>query len=195
MNQYPTGSDHSLENFRAYLRYLAQSQLGCAYSAKLDPSDIVQQTLLDAHQKLGEFRGSTDHERAAWLREIFVNNLADVYRALNRQKRDIKRERSSARLATWLESLPTAAVDEVDNNEQLLRLAWALSELPESQHIAIDLHHLQGRSLAETAKALHRSEASVAGLIRRGMVQLRQLLNDPALQRSKTSPQIRRDDS
>jgi RNA polymerase sigma-70 factor (ECF subfamily) len=155
--------------------------LGCAYSAKLDPSDIVQQTLLDALQKLDEFRGATDRERASWLREIFVNNLADVFRAFNRQKRDIKRERSSARLTTWLETWPTATFEEAAKNEQLLRLAWALSELPETQHVAIELHHLQGLSLAQTAKSLHRSEASVAGLIRRGMAQLRELLGAPAL--------------
>jgi RNA polymerase sigma-70 factor (ECF subfamily) len=173
-------SDGSLERFRVYLRRLAQSHLGCRFSAKLDPSDIVQQTLLDAYQNLDQFRGTSERERAAWLRQIFANNLADVFRALSRQKRDIARERSSARLAAWLEELPAASDDQTEECEQLLRLAWALSELPELQHTAIDLHHLQGLSLAQTAQALHRTEASVAGLVRRGLVRLRELLNHPS---------------
>jgi RNA polymerase sigma-70 factor, ECF subfamily len=171
-------SDESLERFRTYLRKLAYSRLGVAYSAKLDPSDLVQETFMNAHQKLGQFRGTTDRERAAWLREIFVNSLADVYRALNRQKRDITRERSTGRLTEWLE-LSAPPEGGAEDNEELIRLAWALSELPDRQHIAIELHHLQGLSLAETAKALHCTEASVAGLIRRGMDHLRELLGEP----------------
>jgi RNA polymerase sigma-70 factor (ECF subfamily) len=170
-------ADETLERFRNYLRRLAYSRLGVAYSAKLDPSDLVQETFMNAHQSLAEFRGTTDRERAAWLREIFVNSLADVYRALNRQKRDITRERSSERLTEWLElSAPQGRAEE---NEELIRLAWALSELPDRQHVAIELHHLQGLSLAETAKTLHCSEAAAAGLIRRGMEHLRELLGGP----------------
>jgi len=165
-----------LEQFRGYLRRLARSQIGGAYSAKLDPSDIVQETFLRACENLDQFRGTTDRERAAWLREIFVNNLADVFRALNCQKRDVTRERSAARLAQWQEGFPAPPGKQSEENEQLIRLAWALSELPELQHVAIELHHLQGLSLAEAAKTLHRTEASIAGLVRRGMERLRELL-------------------
>jgi len=171
-------TDVSLGEFREYLRRLAVAQFGRRYASKLDPSDLVQQTLLDAFQKLEQFRGSSERERAAWLREILVNNLADVFRALNRQRRDVARERSSARLTVWLEALPTMPADQAEKNEQLLRLAWALSELPELQHVAVELHHLRGLSLAETGQQLGRTEASVAGLVRRGMARLRELLDD-----------------
>jgi RNA polymerase sigma-70 factor, ECF subfamily len=172
-------TDESIGRFREYLRRIAQAELGCQYMSKLDPSDLVQQTLLDAHQKLEQFRGTSDRERAAWLREIFSNNLADVFRALNRQKRDVSRERSSARLEAWLEGLPSPSVREAEENEQLLRLAWALSELPDEQHAAVELHHLLGLSLAETSRKLGRTEASVAGLVRRGLARLRELLDVP----------------
>jgi RNA polymerase sigma-70 factor, ECF subfamily len=172
-------SDESLGRFREYLRRLAKDELGCQYTSKLDPSDLVQQTLLDAHQKLEQFRGTSDRERAAWLREIFANNLADVFRALNRQKRDVSRERSSARLESWLEGLPSRSAHEAEENEQLLRLAWALSELPDEQHAAVELHHLLGLSLAETSRKLGRTEASVAGLVRRGLARLRELMDVP----------------
>ena len=73
------------------------------------------------------------------------------------------------------------SVDQAEKNEELLRLAWALSELPELQHVAVELHHLGGLSLAETAKRLNRTEASVAGLVRRGLIRLRELLDDASV--------------
>jgi RNA polymerase sigma-70 factor (ECF subfamily) len=174
-------SEHSLERFRHYLSLLARAQLGPQYRGKLDASDIVQQTLLDAHEKLNQFTGSTSAELAAWLRQILANNLADLFRSFGRDKRDIARERSlsaqidqsSMRLEAWLEAVQTAPIDRADKNEQLLRLAMALAQLPEPQRLTIELHHLQGLSLAETARQLGRTEPSVAGLLRRGLAELR----------------------
>ena len=177
-------SGPSLERFRQYLSLLARAQLGAAYRGKLDASDIVQQTLLDAHEKLGQFKGSTTAEMAAWLRQILARNLADVHRDFGRNKRDIGRERSlnveldqsSVRLELWLEAVQTAPIDRVDKNEQLLRLAAALAQLPEPQRMAIELHHLEGLPLAEAARQLERTEPSVAGLLRRGLAELREKL-------------------
>src|SRR5436190_10235308 len=83
-----------LERFRSYLYLLARSHIGPRHRARLDPSDIVQQSLLDAHQKQDQFRGATNAERMAWLKQILTNNLADAVRGLARAKRDIARERS-----------------------------------------------------------------------------------------------------
>jgi RNA polymerase sigma-70 factor (ECF subfamily) len=159
---------------------LASAQLGSRYAAKLDPSDLVQQTFLDAQVKLAQFRGTTERERAAWLRQIFTNNLSDVLRDFTRQKRSVAREQSSDGLAACLVEPPDTFQDEVEEEEQLYRLSWALSQLPQPQRLAIELHHLRGLSLAQTAQHLARTQASVAGLIRRGMAQLRDLLISPS---------------
>src|SRR6516164_9470708 len=109
MNPAPeTGA--ALERFRPYLLLLAQHQLGRQAPGKLEPSDVVQQTLLEAHRKREQFRGSTDAERAGWLRQMLAFNLADALRALGRARRDLNRERSleqelehsSIRLGSWL---------------------------------------------------------------------------------------------
>jgi eukaryotic-like serine/threonine-protein kinase len=97
-----------LEQFRSYLLCLARERL-CGRAGP-DPSDIVQQTLLEAHQGIQCFRGTTAAEQAVWLRQILAHNLADANRARYRERRDIRRERSleaeleasSARLADWL---------------------------------------------------------------------------------------------
>src|SRR5262245_61994523 len=81
-----------LEPFRAYLFLLARLQLDPRLKRKLDPADLVQQTLLQALSGLDRFRGRTEAEMAAWLRQILAHNLANATRDLGRAKRDVARE-------------------------------------------------------------------------------------------------------
>ena len=69
-----------LEQYADYLGLLARLQIDPHLRSRLDPSDVVQQTLLIAHEKLGQFRGGTDAEMAAWLRAILANTLAQASR-------------------------------------------------------------------------------------------------------------------
>lgn len=145
------------ERFRTYLRMLAELQLGHGGRAKVDPSDIVQQTLLDAHRDRDQFRGRTEAEMAAWLRRLLACNLADAVRLLGRAKRDAVRERSleaaieasSARLEAWLAAEQSSPSERAERNEAILRLVDALARLPEANRQALVLRHCQGLSLAE----------------------------------------------
>ena len=173
-----------LEQFRGYLQLLARSHIDPRFHPNLDASDIVQQTLLDGFQRREQFRGSSEAQLAQWLKQILVNNLADAVRALGRAKRDIKRERpieaaigdSFSRVEGWLASDQTSPSERAANIEQFVQLAACLAKLPEGQREAVMLHHLQGWSLAELAAHLHRSEGAVAGLLHRGLKQLKQML-------------------
>jgi len=172
------------ERFRAYLLVLAQKQLGGGLRAKLSASDLVQQTLFDAHRRRDQFRGSGPAQMAAWLRRVLACNLADALRGLGREKRDAARERSleaaldesSARLEAWLAAEQPSPSEQAVRNECLLRLADGLAALPEAQREAIVLHYWQGQSLAVVAAELGRTPAAVAGLLQRGLKTLRTLL-------------------
>lgn len=172
----------SLEQFRTYLCLLARMQFNPRLQAKVDASDIVQQTLLQAHQALEQFRGRSSDEMAAWLRQILARNLAHAARDLGREKRDINRERSlevslaesSTCLEKWLAANDTSPSQRAGKNEQVLLLADAVASLPDSQREALILHYWQGFSLAEIGKTLDRSPAAVAGLLSRGLRKLRE---------------------
>jgi RNA polymerase sigma-70 factor (ECF subfamily) len=177
----------AVERFRDYLLLLARAQLGDRLRGKLEPSDVVQQTLLDAHRQRARFRGSTPAEMAGWLRRMLACNLADALRALGRAKRDAARERSleaalaesSARVEAWLAAEQSSPSEQAQRGEDLLRLTEALTALPEAQREALVLHYWQGLTLAETAARLERTPAAVAGLLQRGLKALRTALTDP----------------
>src|SRR5579871_3528120 len=94
MDRPPQDAGQLLEPFRAYLRLLARLHLAPQLRGKLDPSDIVQQTLLQAYRALDQLRGNSEAERAAWLRQILARNLAMAIRDFGRARRDPTREQS-----------------------------------------------------------------------------------------------------
>jgi RNA polymerase sigma-70 factor, ECF subfamily len=171
----------SLDRFRSYLVLLARWHWNPRLQGKLDPSDVVQQTLVAAWQGLADFRGETEAELRAWLRRILTRSLADLARDFGRDKRDVAKERSleaevadsSARLEAWLDDQQSSPAQRAERNEQLAQLAEALAALPESQQEAITLHHLHGLSVSEIGHSMGRSPAAVAGLLKRGLRTLR----------------------
>jgi RNA polymerase sigma-70 factor (ECF subfamily) len=175
-----------LERCREYLCMLARLQISPRLQGKVDHSDVVQQTLLKAHEKRDQFRGHSDAELIAWLRQILANQLAESMRHFGAEARDLAREKSlhlgvedsSARLDSWLAAEQSTPSQRVMREEQHLRLAEALAHLPEDQRQAVELHHLQGYSVAEAAELMNRSRAAVVGLLFRGLKKLRQLLDD-----------------
>jgi RNA polymerase sigma-70 factor (ECF subfamily) len=175
-----------LEQARKYLQLLARLQLDHRLQGKLDPSDIVQQTMLEAFAKREQFRGSTEGEWLAWLRTMLAHNLADAVRAFAQEKRDVGRERSleaavqesSRRLEAWLAAEQSSPSERAEEHEQALRLAAALAELPEPNREALIMHYCQDRPLAEIAERLGRTPAAVAGLLKRGLRQLRQNMRE-----------------
>jgi len=162
---------------------LARLNLARQVRRKVDPSDVVQETLIKAHESVCQFRGRSDRELAAWLRRILVRSLHDAVRGFRRAKRDVALEislqkavdDSSARIETLAADQPSPS-DQVLRRERLLQLADALADLPEDQRQAVELHHLKGCSLADVASQMGRTSASVAGLVRRGLVALRRNL-------------------
>ena len=176
--------DWALERYSQYLRLLARLQLDHRLSAKLDASDVVQQTLLQAHEHKDQFRGQSEAELIGWLRTILANTLAGAVRRFTTEARDFGRERSlqdslnqsSARLEGFLAAEQSSPSERVMRVEELVRLAEALGQLPDDQRQVVELHHLKGLPVAEVAEFLGRTKPAVMGLLFRGLKKLRAIL-------------------
>lgn len=173
-----------LVRYGDYLRLLARLHLDARLHRKLDPSDVVQQTLLKAHQNADQFRGQSQGEMAAWLRRILANTMTDLlrkhkYELAGPAPLEQSIEQSSARLEAWLHAEQSSPSEQAMRQENLIQLAEALAQLPTDQREAIEYHHLKGWPVNDIARHLERTEASVAGLLRRGLKRLRELLQSP----------------
>jgi RNA polymerase sigma-70 factor (ECF subfamily) len=174
-----------LESFREYLRLLARTHLNPRLQAKLDPSDVVQQTLLEAYQGLEQLRGQSREQMACWLRQILMRNLANTVRDHGRACRDVSREQSldaagdsATGGAEWLAAEQSSPSQRVERQEQAMRLATALAALPEAQREVVVLRHCHGWSLADISRHVGRSAAAVAGLLHRGLQQVRAQMHE-----------------
>jgi RNA polymerase sigma-70 factor (ECF subfamily) len=175
-----------LDRWRDYLNVMVRVQVDPRLRNRIDLSGVVQQTLLEAHQQRPPLSGEGSQEMA-WLRRVLANNLADELRKLATAKRDIGRERSleeglersSARLEASLAADQSSPSQQAERHEEALRLAAALERLPEAQREALVLQHWHGWSLAQIANHQGRSRAAVAGLIKRGLQQLRTQMQEP----------------
>ena len=173
-----------LESFRNYLLLLARARLDSRLRGKLDPADLVQQTLTRAFERRGQFQGSSDAQRAAWLRTLLANAMTDALRKLARpqgaeRSLEAALDQSSAQLEAFLVADQTSPSGRVMRQEGLIRLADALTALPEDQRRAIELKHLQGLALIEVARQMGRTVPAVAGLLQRGLKALREDLGEP----------------
>jgi RNA polymerase sigma-70 factor (ECF subfamily) len=175
-----------LERYREYLRVLARLQLDARLQAKLDPSDLVQETLLKAHEKHDQFRGTTEAEFTAWLRQILADQLAKGVRRYATGARDVGLEcslqdalsASAARLEAWLVDQAPQPSGHAAHNEEVLRLSAALAHLPDDQRRAVELKHLKGLPASQVAAQMGKPPRAVAGLLLRGLRRLRQLLEE-----------------
>ena len=175
-----------IAQYEPYLRMLARTKMRRAYQAKVGSSDVVQQVMMQAVQAFDGFRGNTEAELMAWLRQILAHHLCHLDRDLHRGKRDIRREQSmeqklaasSMRLEGLLAGDDRTPSQHFAIGESVIRISQAIARLPEAQADAVRLHYLEGMKLNEVAEELGKSTGAVAGLLHRGMKTLRKQLGE-----------------
>jgi RNA polymerase sigma-70 factor (ECF subfamily) len=176
-----------LELYRNYLTLLARLQIDQRLQGKCDPSDLVQETFLEAHRDFVQFKGGSEPELVSWLRQILVTNLANLVRHYRgTQRRDIRLERelaadvdeSSRALDRGLVARQSSPSQQAARQEQAVLLADALNRLPNDYREAIILRHLEGLSFPEVAQRMERSVDSVKKLWARALVRLRVTLGE-----------------
>jgi RNA polymerase sigma-70 factor, ECF subfamily len=171
--------------YHHYLYVLAQAQLGRHLRTKCAPSDLVQQTLLEAHRDFGGFQGQHEGELLAWLRRILAHNLFNEARRYGARQRDAAREvsldqvqagidRSSLVLERCLAAdLPSPSQAAVQR-EAAVRLADALARLPDDYQTVLLLRVFEELPAEEVARRMGRSAGAVRMLQMRALTALRQ---------------------
>ena len=152
---------------------------------KVDASDVVQETFLEAHRDFAQFRGGSETAFIGWLRGILVSNLANVVRRYRgTQARDVRLEqqlvveldRSSQQIDRGLAAPQSSPSQHAARREQAVLLANALDRLPEQYREVIILRHLEGLKFPEVARRMGRTEGSVQKLWARALTELRRSL-------------------
>jgi len=162
-------------HYRPFLQTIAAIKVGRSLERRLNASDIVQETSLDMIRGLREFRGTSEPELSAWLKQILKRNIADKVRNNRAAVRDLRREEyldgaGESASITWMQPVgrDQSPSQLVMNGESALRFAMALQSLPEDQCTVVRMRYMEGMKLAEIAEALDKSTGAVAGLLRRG---------------------------
>jgi RNA polymerase sigma-70 factor (ECF subfamily) len=176
-----------VELYRGYLGLLARMQTSTRLQVKADPEDLVQETFLKVHRDFAQFRGTSEKEWVAWLRQILAYNLAHLVRRYHGSKRrDIKLERamaealdeSSSALDRGLAAPDSSPSKQAIRREQSVLLADALNKLPADYREVIILSHLQGQSFPEVARQMGRTLDSVKNIWARALAKLRRILGE-----------------
>ena len=176
-----------LERYSTYLTLLARAQIGRGLRSKVDPADIVQQTFLEAHRRVPQFRGNSEGELLGWLRRILAGQIsATVRRYVGAKGRDVTLEReleaeldqSSQAMDGGLVAGLSTPSQQASRREQAVLVADALGRLSEDHREVVVLRHLEGLSFPEVAARMGRSEDSVQKLWVRALANLRRALGD-----------------
>ena len=183
----PACRDELFAMCRSYLGVVAQAQVETWLRAKVDASDVVQQTMLEAHRDFERFEGDSEQQWLGWLRGILKHNVADFIRAYRgtakRQTRREVRWRDPA-ASTMAPGAPEPAAScgtpsqEFVRMDNELRVAAALAELPEDYREVIALRNFQQLPFAEIADRMERSRPAVQMLWMRAVKRLAEAMEE-----------------
>lgn len=176
-----------LDLYRNYLRLLARVEIGAKLQGKIDASDLVQETFLEAHRHFPGFEGSREPQLVQWLRRILAGRVAHLVRHyFGTQGRDLRLEEqfaadvdhSSRLLGRELAGSVASPSRQAVQREQEVLLADALETLPNDYREVIVLRHMEGLRFPDIARRMQRSQDSVEKLWLRALVRLRQVFGE-----------------
>ena len=171
-----------LSQFREFLRLTAAAAIPATHRARLDASDVVQETMLKAGNRFETFAGHTEAELAGWLRTTLNRTVIDGLRHLQTARAadplrvksvEAVFDRGSHICQNLLAASGTSPSMRASHQEDALILARAMSLLPEDYRQVLMLRSIEERPWSEVSKMMARSEGSVRMLWTRALVQLK----------------------
>jgi RNA polymerase sigma-70 factor (ECF subfamily) len=182
----PEALGQLLEACRTYLLLIARQELDADLRAKGSASDLVQETFLEAQRDFAQFRGQTEAELLAWLRQMLLHNLHDFRKRFVRGgKREVVREvsleavRGQGELGLLFSSDSASPRERLVQNERAERVRRALDRLPEDYRRVLQLRYTEGRSFEEIGAQMQRSANAARKLWMRALERMELELETP----------------
>lgn len=186
----PSARAQLLEQHRDRLKRMVALRLDRRVLKRVDPSDIIQETLIQANHKLDEYLRQQPIPFYPWLRQLAWDQLVTAYRRhVVAHRRSTIREdfvpdlsdESVAELATFLCDLSEEPLRKLLRAEAQGRLRDALSQLAEQDREILVLRYLEQLSTADTAAILKLGLSAVKMRHLRAIERLRELLGNQPL--------------
>lgn len=171
-----------IQLFRNTMLSIANEKVDPALNAREAPSDIVQETILEAQRDLDHFQGKTEPEMKSWLMTILIHNIKNLHQKYHAQCRDVSRERTihaqNDENAPFLTAPDPSPSKIVARRERQHALETAIRSLPDRYQTIIDLRYDKKLSFAEIAILIDRTEAAARKRWARALLELSRLLRN-----------------
>jgi RNA polymerase sigma-70 factor (ECF subfamily) len=180
MSQGDPAEFRDIARHRELLRTLASLLVNRSLQGIIDPSDLVQETLLKAHKSLQA--GAVIENERNWLYGILRYSACDALRDWSRRRDKLDPslhaalDESSARLEQAIAAESLDPLQEAARNEEAVRLAEALARLPEQERDVVMRHALQEQPMPEVSGETGVPVNVLAGRYARGVQRLRKLM-------------------
>jgi len=169
---------------RSYVATVARCHLQRGLAARVDASDIVQQSLLEAHRGFDRFAGESPAQWLAWLRGIATHNALDAARGHRVAARRAAGREQSLDAGSAAAAFGPVADSRSSPSQRLLRwerelaLAAAIDRLPEDHRRVIELRNIERLPFEEVARRMERSAGACRMLWMRALENLRGALGE-----------------
>jgi RNA polymerase sigma-70 factor (ECF subfamily) len=181
-----TAREELLVQYQKRLRQMIAVRMDRRLAARLDPSDVVQETMAEAIQQLSDYFQNRPLPFYPWLRQLACDRLAELHRRhIQARKRSITREErwapdlpdeSALELAGRLLARGSSPSARLRRQEICGRVQTALAQLAEHDREVLVLRHLEQLSTREIAAVLGITEGAVYTRHLRALERLRILL-------------------
>lgn len=182
----PAALDRLFERHRGYLEHFISGGMGQPLRARIDPSDVLQETLIEAVRQAANGEPPPEIPVRLWLRQIAQLQLIAARRKhIQAERRTVRREVSlpehpSAVATERLLSGNPSPSEQAGRREVAQRVQQALAQLSERDREIILLHNFHGLTSRESAKILGIEPAAARQRYARALIRLRKLLDDGA---------------
>ena len=190
LSQAVTGNSHAVERLmllhHGRLKRTIAAYLDPRLSGRIDPSDVLQDAMTQAAEKLPHYLVEQPIDFYPWIRQLVRDQLVDVHRRhIQAQRRSIQREAyvpsinetSAAHLVNYLVGSATSPSVIVVRKERRDAVRQALNQLAPANKEILLMRFVEQLRVQEIAQILAIPEATAKSRLRRSLEKMYRLVN------------------